>query len=166
MEMRTQLLAVFLTLSGAAFGGDWEFEHIVKAVESRYAANRTHIPLMGVANLFVKVAHPAGASGFKLAVFEHLNGPRDYSDLVELDRFMKGLCVNGLHSLVRVHSRRGAESSTYIFAGDVRKTTNMLIATFGRTEATVIQVKVNRNTLLQSLQSSEGGTGTFIAGRL
>ena len=164
--MRAQMLAVFLTLSGAAIGGDWEFEHIVKAVESRYATSRTHVPLMGVANLFVKVARPAGASGFKLAIFEHLNGPQEYSDLVELDRFMSGLCVNGLHPLVRVHSRRGGPSSTYIFAGDVRKTTNMLIATFGRTEATVIQVKVNRNTLLRSLQSPEGAAGTYIAGRL
>jgi hypothetical protein len=164
--MRTQLLAVFLTLSGAAIGGDWEFDHIVKAVETRYATSRTHIPLMGVANLFVKVARPAGASGFKLAVFEHLNGPQEYSDLVELDRFMSELCVNGLHPLVRVHSRRGGPSSTYIFAGDVRKNTNMLIANFGRAEATVVQVKVNRNTLLQSLQSPEGAAGNFIVGRL
>jgi len=164
--MRTQLLPVFLMLSGAAMGGDWEFDHIVKAVESHYATSRTHIPLMGVANLFVKVARPAGASGFKLAVFEHFNGPQEYSELVELDRFMSELCVNGLHPLVRVHSRRGGESSTYIFAGDVRKTTNMLIATFGRTEATVVQVKVNRNTLLQSLQAPEGAAGNFIVGRL
>ena len=164
--MRTQLLPVFLMLSGAAMGGDWEFDHIVKAVESHYATSRTHIPLMGVANLFVKVARPAGASGFKLAVFEHFNGPQEYSELVELDRFMSEVCVGGMHPLVRVHSRRGGESSTYIFAGDVRKNTNMLIATFGRTEATVVQVKVNRNTLLQSLQSPEGAAGNFIVGRL
>jgi hypothetical protein len=165
MEMRAQLLAVFLTLSGAAFGGDWEFEHIVKAMESRYATSRTHIPLMGVTNLFVKVARPAGASGFKLAVFEHINEPPEDGGLVELDRFMSGLCVKGLHPLVRVHSRHGAES-TYIFAGDVRKTTDMLIAAFKRTEATVIEVKVNRNTLLHSLQSPDDAAGIFVAGRL
>jgi hypothetical protein len=134
-------------------------------MESRYATSRTHIPLMGAANLFVKVAHPAGASGFKLAVFEHLDGPQEDSDLVELDRFMSGLCVHGLHPLVRVHSHRG-EESTYILAGDVPKTTNLLIAFFGRTEATVVQVKVNRDTLIHSLQSPEDAAGIFVAGRL
>jgi len=67
--VRVQLLALLLTALSVAYAGENEFDRIVKAVQSHYGTSPTHIPLMGMANLFVKVGRPAGTTGFKLAVF-------------------------------------------------------------------------------------------------
>jgi len=144
--MSTRLLAVFLAASAAAFGADREFDRLVKAVESRFGVQRTHIPLMGVANFFVKVARPEGATGFKLAVFEDL---RFDGDGAALDRIMAD-ASEGLHPLVRVRSRRDHEW-TYIYTGEAGKSAKMLIATFERNEATVIEVQLSIDALLRSL---------------
>ena len=158
--MKARVLpAVLMVLmaSGAAFGGDAEFDRIVKAIESRYGTRPLHIPFVGVANFFVKVARPEGASGFKLAVFEglkDLKSAADPGEWREKDRFMDTLAGPNLHPLVRVHSRRDGEA-TYIFmspASKSSKSTRVLIATFEHNEATVIEVKANIETLLKSLQ--------------
>jgi hypothetical protein len=148
--MSSRLLALFLAAVSAAYGADREFDRVVKAIEKHYDVKRTHVPLLGVANLFVKVARPAGTSGFKLAVFEDLPSPSPYDDRVELDRFMDDVCRGGLHALVVTHSRRDGESS-YILAGEVGKSSELLIATFERHEATVIQVTVDMDTLLKMI---------------
>ncbi len=156
--MTTRFLAVLLAVSGVAFASDWEFDRIVKAIESQYGAKRTHIPFMGLANFALTVAHPAGASGFKLAVFEDLKSSRE--DQIELDRFMNSIPAGGLQQLIRVHSRRSGES-TYIFMGDAGKSTKLLIATFERNEATVVEVKVNMDTLLRMMNQPEHAGKSF-----
>ena len=158
--MKTRMWApalMALMASGTAFSGDSEFDRIVKAIESRYGTKPVHVPFMGVANFAVKVAHPEGASGFHLAVFEGLRDPKTDSDpgeWRERDHFMDALANKNLRPLVRVHSRRDGEA-TYIFMGPASKSgksTRVLIATFDRNEATVIEVKANIETLLKSLQ--------------
>jgi len=143
-----------LMASGAAFGGDAEFDRIVKAIESHYGTRPERIPFMGVANFFVKVAHPEGAAGIKLAVFEglkDLQSAEDPADWRERDHLMDTVASSSLHPMIRVHSRRDGEA-TYIFMGPSGKSTRLLIATFERNEATVIEVKANIETLMQSLQ--------------
>jgi hypothetical protein len=157
--MSTRFLAVFLVASGVTLIADSEFDHVVKAIEVHYGTKRTHIPFLGLANVFVKVAHPAGTSEFKLAVFEDL-GSMDYHEEQELDRFMHGLSSSRLHPLVRVHSRRDRES-VYIYAGDEGKSTRMLIATFQRDQATVVEVKVDMNALLKWINSPEEASSFF-----
>ncbi len=151
--MKTPLLAVLLATSGLAFAADAEFDHVVKAIESHYGTKRTHIPFMGLASLVVKVGHPAGTSDFKLAVFEDLKISPE-----ENDQFMSGMSSHGLHPLVRVHSRRDGES-TYIYMGEAGRSTKLLLATFQRNEATVVEVKVDMNTLLKWLNSPEDARG-------
>jgi hypothetical protein len=149
-----------LAATGAAFGGDAEFDRIVKAIESRYGTRPLHIPFMGAANFFVKVARPEGASGFKLAVFEDLKdlqSAADPGEWRERDRFMDTLSGPNLHPLVRVHSRHNGEA-TYIFMGPASKSsqsTRVLIATFEHNQATVIEVKANIEKLLKSLEEPE-----------
>jgi hypothetical protein len=157
--MSARFLAVFLAASGVVLIGDSEFDHVVRAIEVHYQTKRTHIPFLGVANIFVKVAHPAGASEFKLAIFEDLKsiGSRDEQ---ELDQFMRELSSGRLHSLVRVHSRRDGES-VYIYAADEGRSTRMLIATFQRDQATVIQVKVDMNALLKWIDSPDEASSFF-----
>ena len=152
--MKFRLLAVLLAASCAAWGGDTEFERIVKAIESHYGTHPVHIPFMGLASFIVKVAHPEGASGLKLAVFEDLKSSPGSPEWTERDRFMASLSGPGLRSFVRVHSRRSGEA-TYIFMGPESRSTRILIATFERHEATVIEVKANFDKLLRSMEEPE-----------
>lgn len=152
--MRSRFLALFLAVSGALIASDADFDRVVKAIESHYGTKQTHIPFMGVANLFVKVGRPEGAGEFKLAVFQDLDSSRTTGDPNELDRVMKGISGPTLRPLVRVHSRRNA-AATYIYASEAGKSAKMLIATFERREATVVQVKLDSNMLLKALDDPE-----------
>ena len=150
--MRTRVIAACIAACTAACGAEHEFDRVVSAVEHHYHVKRTHIPLMGLANLVVKVAHPAGTSGLRLAVFEDLP-ESTFEDQAELDRFMDG--VRGrLHPLVITRSRRDGEYS-YIYAGEIGKSTDLLIATFERREATVIEVTVDMETLMKLIGSPD-----------
>lgn len=138
-----RVLVAALALCSMAFAGDREFDQIVSAIEKHYGVTKTHIPLMGVANLFVKGARPEGVSGFKIAVFEDLKGAEGDSD------FMEHLDL-GLHRLVRVRSRQDAEA-TYIYAADAGKSTRVLVVTFESNQATVVEVKADVDALVRLL---------------
>jgi hypothetical protein len=144
-----RLLALFLAASAAAFGADRDFDRLVKAVESHFGVQRTHIPFLGTANFFVKAARPEGVSGFDLAVFENIR-PLAWEDGQALDRMMAGASA-GLHPLVRVRSRRDREW-TYIYTGDAGKATSMLIATFEGHQATIVEVRLSMDALVKALQ--------------
>ncbi|MGA3017480.1 MAG: hypothetical protein ABSF62_10210 [Bryobacteraceae bacterium] len=159
--MRARLLVVLLGISSAGWGADWEFDRVVKAIEHQYGVRQTHVPLMGVANFFVQVVRPGGATGFKLAVFENLRS--DEQDEVELDRFMDRIGESDLHRLLRVHSRRNGESA-YIYLGDLGRTTKMLLVTFDRNEATVMQVNLNIDALLRMLNDPGKGRRDYCCG--
>ncbi|HUD98400.1 MAG TPA: hypothetical protein VMR62_02425 [Bryobacteraceae bacterium] len=158
--MKTVAAVAALTIliaSGAAFGGDAEFDRIVKAIESHYGTQPQHIPFMGLANFALKVAHPEGAAGVKLAVFEGLRDLRSDEDphaWHQRDRLMDSLASSTLHPMLRVHSRHDGEA-TYIFMGPSGKSTRVLIATFEHDGATVIEVKANIEKLLKSLEDPE-----------
>jgi len=163
--MSARLLVTFLAASGVILIGDSEFDHVVKAIEVHYHTKRTHIPFLGVANLVVKVAHPAGASDFKLALFEDLDAIDDRDDR-ELDQFMSELSTGRLHRVVRVHSSRDHEA-IYIFADDEdARSTRMLLATFQRDQATVVQVKVDMNALIKWIGSPDEASSFFSKGNL
>src|SRR5262249_48659725 len=148
-----RLLVLFLSAAAAAFAGDWEFDRLVKSVETHFQARRMHIPMMGLANFVLKVAHPAGTSGVKIAIFEDLQTTDD--DLDALDQFMNQIDGERLHPMVRVHSRRGGEA-TYIYTGEVGKSTKVLVATFDRHEATIVEVKANIEALMKILGNPAG----------
>jgi len=148
--MKIRGLAILLLAVTAAFGRDAEFDRIVRAIEEHYGTHQMHIPFMGLASLFVKVAHPEGATGLKLAVFEDLKSSPGAREWKERDQFMNSLSGPDLHPFVRVHSRRSGEA-TYLFMGPEGKSTRILIATFERNEATVVEVKANPEAILRSL---------------
>ena len=145
--MNPKILAIFLAGYSVALGGDSEFDHVVKSIEAHYGTKRTHVPFMGLANFAVKMAHPVGTSEFKLAVFEDLKTLGE-ADQRELDHFMNTLSSRDLRPLVRARSRRNDEA-TYIFVGDFGKSAKLLVATFQPSEATVVELKVDVNTLMR-----------------
>jgi hypothetical protein len=143
--MKTRVLALILAASAAAFAADRDFDRVTAAVEKHLGVRRTHIPLMGLANFFVKVARPKGARGFKLAIFEDVRlRPEDGA---ALDGIMAEAAAE-LHPMVRTRSSRGER--TYIYTGGADNVT-MLIATFERDEATVIEIQVDAKALGRAL---------------
>jgi hypothetical protein len=149
--MRIRLAAVLVLLAGFAWAGDPEFDRLVREVESHYGTHATHVPLMGVANLFVKIARPGGATSLRMALFEELKTPPEA--WADLDRFMNSL-PGELRPVVTVNSRRDGEA-TYILMGPAGKSTKVLVATFERHEATLIEVRLNLKQLARSLEDPE-----------
>ena len=132
----------------AFFGGPVE-------PESALLVRRTNNPLKDemrvVGDLYLSVDPQVIAQVLK-------NPDQDKQDL---DQFMHSLSSARLHPLVRQRSRRDRQS-VYIFAsGDEEKSTRMLIATFERDEATVIQVKVDINELLKWIDSPMEASSFF-----
>ena len=142
-----RVLILLCAATAAVHAAGRDFDRLVSAIEKHYGVKRTHVPLMGFANFVVKVAHPAGTSGFTLATFEDLPAVPDQA---ELERVIDDVCRGGLRRVVVTHSRRDREAS-YILAGEAGKSTELLIATFERTEATVIEVKVDLDALFRML---------------
>jgi len=152
-------LAFALLLATTAYAADSSFEHLVKGIEAHYGTRRMHIPLMGVANFALKIAHPAGAAGFKIAVFEGLEAAPE-SDFRKLEHLMHSVEGPHLQPFVRTVSR-DREEATYIFTGELGKQTRMLIATFNRHEATVIEVQVTMDVLLQTISHADTASKDF-----
>jgi len=146
---RFSLIAAFLFMPLAGYCGDGEFDRLVKAIESHYQTKPMNIPFMGVASFVLHVAHPEGASGVRIAVFEDLKASE--SEWRERDHFMATLSGSTLHPFVQVHSHRSHEA-TYIFMGPAGKTSRLLIANFERDQATVVEVKADIEHLLRSIE--------------
>ncbi|MGA3096685.1 MAG: hypothetical protein ABSF25_09550 [Bryobacteraceae bacterium] len=153
-----RLLALVLAASAAASGADRDFDRLVGAVESHLGVKRTNIPLLGAANFLVKTARPEGAAGFNLAVFENLRSMA-WEDGQALDGIMAEASA-GLHPLVRVRSRRDCEW-TYIYTGDAGKTTTMLIAAFERNQATIVEVRLSMDALVNALKEPRRAGKSF-----
>jgi hypothetical protein len=143
-------LVLLLLACGAAAGADRDFDRVVKAIETHYGTRHANVPLMGVANFFVKVARPAGTTSFHLAVFDHLS-----SSAEDRDEFMDQLDSGKLHPLVKVRSTREGAAATYILAADAGKSTRMLIAAFSENEGTIVQVTVNAAALRRTIEHPE-----------
>ena len=145
-----RLLALILAAAAAGVAADRDFDRLANAIESNLGVRRTHIPLLGVANFFVKAARPAGARGFELAVFENLRLRPE--DAESLDRVMAEAAA-GLSLIVRTRSNWGRER-TYVYAGDAAAS-RMFIVTFDRDEATIVEVKLNAQALARALANPE-----------
>jgi len=164
--MRARLLLLLAAICSTACGADWEFDRVVKAIEHQYGVHRTHVPLMGVANFFVQVARPGGATGFKLAIFENLRraGADDGDNAQrELDCSMDEIAGANLHRLMRMHSQPERESA-YIYLSDSGRVTKLLLVVFDRDEATVMQVNLNVDALMRLLNDPRRGAHDYCCG--
>ena len=157
--MKTRLATLLLLGSGWLLGADREFDRMVKAVESHYGVRHTRIPLMGFANLAIKTTRPAGTGSFHLAVFENLDSGQGRHDAADLNRFFDSLPTGKFQPLVRTWSREG--EATYIYAGSPGKTTRLLIGSFRRNEATLIEVSVDFGRLMEVI-GNPGSSGWVV----
>ena len=109
MKSYTAVAVLGLTLASGSLAGFDGFDSIVRNVERTFDAKRTSIPFLGLANMIVKVARPAGTASFKLAIFEDL----DITEAEE-DRFID-VVSEGAGSrwrpMVRTRSRYSGETT-------------------------------------------------------
>ncbi|PYP83297.1 MAG: hypothetical protein DMF61_23895 [Blastocatellia bacterium AA13] len=144
---------IFITVISAApataAAMDGGFNEIVHHIESYYHAKRTRIPFLGMANLFVKGARPGGVKEFKLAVFED----QDFGILPDNARFTSDIessLGSEWHPLVQVYSHPQNEL-TRIYVKEDGTDVKLLLLTIEAREATVIQVKLDPELLVQWL---------------
>jgi hypothetical protein len=143
-------LALLLGVSAVSFAGDPDFQTVVGRIESHFGTKRLSIPFFGLANGFVKVAHPAGARSVDLAIFEDLRG----SDAEEFHQLVGQSLGPGWKPIVRVRSRRNGESVA-IYARDYGRHVKFLIANREPGEAVLIQAKIDAGELARWLQDPE-----------
>ncbi len=88
---------IFLTLGFVVVGlavatavmasqGDTGFDATVRAIENRYHAHPTRIPMMGFASALARISTKGGVSGINVVTFEDFKGPVDgaeFNALVE-----------------------------------------------------------------------------------
>jgi hypothetical protein len=137
-----------------AHAADRDFEAIVRRLEQQVGAKRTHIPMMGMANFFVKMSRPEGVSDMKLAVFEDIDTSRLVDD-ESIDRVFDALSNEGWRPFVRVRSNKDRER-VVIYSRAAGKQWELLLTTVEPNEATVIKMKLSPQALLQWIDDPDG----------
>jgi hypothetical protein len=139
---RRALAVVFaITLAVPCFGGnDAEFHAVVKTIETQYGVHHMRIPFLGFATVCLKIARIPGASGLKLAVFNHL--PQDSGMSEEaLQESIEASIGNTWRPLVRVRSNDD-NNLTMVYANPSDKELRVLVVYIDPNAATVVQTKV------------------------
>lgn len=146
----------FASIINAAKGV--EFSGVVKLIESYYRVKHKGIPTL--ANLGMKAARTTAAiwlteaGKFDLAIFED----QDFSPPAGKGEFRTSI-RNALQPewmpLVLANSGEGSEQ-TYIYTKEAGEQFKVLVVTIGRRDATVLQVGLKPQALMQLLKDPEG----------
>jgi len=139
------LTVAVITAPQSSSARDKEFGVLVHYVESHYHVHRQYRFLLGFACLAVKIAHPEGVKGMKLALWEN-EKIRAKSDADDFPDVVKAGLAEGWQPMVRVWSRRNGER-TVIFAKPDGKDMKLLVATVDQEDAVVVQVKIDPDKL-------------------
>lgn len=148
------VIAASLMFSCAVLeGAEREFDDIVQAISDQLHARPLHIPFFGLLNVATAVAHPAGVKHLDIAMFENLDlGERAQSDLAETIRSSGG----HWRPFVRVRNRR---EKVLVYMAQERSDCKLLVITLEPSEATVMEVKLNPESLEVWLDSNRSLRG-------
>jgi hypothetical protein len=140
------LFAIALpTLAPAA-----DFNRLVHEFSRQTGAHQTWIPFFGLARFAVAVAHPAGTSDLKLAVFEHVNG-RQREFIQTADSLVSD---TGWKRIVRVRSSKGEATNIYTMPeGDKLR---MLVTTVDDGDAVFVEVRIKPDELIKFVDEHHG----------
>jgi hypothetical protein len=127
-----------------------DFDRMVRAFSQQTGAQQIHIPFFGLARFVVAVAHPAGTSELKLAVFENVN--RRASDFMKVtDGFVSG---EGWKRIVRVREKNGEATNIYMLPDGNR--VRMLVAVLESGEATFVEMRIKPDALMKFVDEHRG----------
>jgi hypothetical protein len=119
-----------------------EFDWMVREFSRQSGVKRTYIPFFGLARFAVAVAHPAGTSELKLAVFEHA-----HFDSAGFSKLTDSVIGASWKPMVRVRSRHG--ESTNIYAQADGRNLRLLIASLDHDDATFVEVRIRPEQLMK-----------------
>ncbi|HYP08159.1 MAG TPA: hypothetical protein VER03_18140 [Bryobacteraceae bacterium] len=136
--MKRFVLALTVLALPVFAGGGSDFDSMVRSMENHYGVKKTYIPFLGFANFVVKVARPAGARDFKLAIFEHVDQSR-HPSLEDMDRRFVSA---GWKPFVRVLSNRKRER-VQIYAREKGRDHELMVTTFENDETVMVRVRIN-----------------------
>jgi hypothetical protein len=137
---RVAVLACFC--AGLVHAGDRDFDVIVRAMENQYGTKKLYIPLMGVANFFVKIARPAGTRDFKLAVFEGVDD-RLHPSPDQLERVLRSRPGHGWSRFITVDERRSGERVHVYGCRSGKDHWELFLIALERREAVVMRLRLN-----------------------
>ena len=119
-----------------------DFDWLVREFARESGARQVHVPLFGLVRFAVAVAHPAGSSELKLAIFERCD--------FEASRFSTIVDSNlgpSWKPIIRVRSRDG--ESTNIYERQFGKKLQLLIASLDGKDSTFVEVRVQPEALMR-----------------
>lgn len=152
--MRISYTPAIILLLGAscwpATGAERDFQAVVGAIEGHLGVHHTHIPMMGLAKLFVKASAPSGVHGFELATFEDLRYSPD--KMRDFRNIVGDALGESWHPMVQVQAPWRREY-TGIFIKGQGGQFRMMIATIEAQEATVVEVKLSPSQWFNWLRS-------------
>lgn len=154
MSRRAIDILLVVALAIPCFAGDREFNSVVSAVEAQYGVHKMHIPMLGFATFCLKVAGTPGASGLKIAVFQHMPRPRGSSDL-EFEQRVSSSLGPVWRPFVRVRSHEGG-GFTIVYTNASEKDLTLMIVSLQSEDATVVQAKVKSSDLKRWIDDPEG----------
>ncbi len=154
-RFHVMLIALLLIPTPLVLARGKGFKDVVKHIEKNYQAKKTRVPMLGVANFFVKIIRPAGVKGFKVAVFQD----QDFSpakDAIPFQTAMREAYVEskGWKPLVQMNSKRdGANNRVFIMFKENKKDVEVAVTTLEDREAAVIEVKFSPDKMAQFLDN-------------
>ena len=154
------MLRMALVLAAAAVvampvrAADREFKDVVETISEEFHTSPTHIPLFGLVNVVTFVARPAGTKHIDLAVFEHLDaGDRDGRDIAQTIQRAVG---QAWKPFVRTISTHGGHAETvFVYIRPDGHDCKFLVVSIEPDEATVVQLKLNPDSLAKWLASPQ-----------
>lgn len=158
MTPKTNLNIVVVAMALALFFAFWppsafadDFGDIVHHIEVRYHAHRNYRFLMAFAGFTAKMWPGTGVKDVKIAFFENQNlFPSDPDK--ELNELLQQTGKSGWQQMIR--SRRRGELS-YIYAQPSGKDLKLLVVNLERSEAEVIEVKIDPDKLEKFIAEHE-----------
>jgi hypothetical protein len=141
VSRRALALVFAIAVAVPCFGGnDAEFHAIVRTIETQYGVHHMRIPFLGFATVCLKVARIPGASGLKLAVFDHLPKESGISDEA-LQESIEATIGNTWRPVVRVRSNDD-NNLTMVYANPSDKEMRVLVVYIDANAATVVQTNL------------------------
>lgn len=140
--MRRTIAAAVLFMAFSATLPASDFDWMVREFARQSGTQPMHIPFFGLARFIVAVAHPAGASELKLAVFENLKvQPDNFAALAD------STVGPAWKTIVRIRSSNGECSNVY--AQPDGKHLRVLVATRSKSDMVFVQLRIQPEELMK-----------------
>lgn len=124
------------------------FDGVIGAIEGRYHAHATQVPLAGLVSLVAGGATRGGVNAVHVAEFEHFPSPVDGAELNQLVEEKLG---QGWSRMIRETSRKG-QKQTLIFARPDDKRMRLFIVDHDHSEMDVVEVSVDPAMLNETIE--------------